>query len=211
MKRKDLFIRAMNEYIERNGERLTSEDIEPIVLNLAYLEVLQARKSGVYIDSWEVLEGYAEAANEMIPNLNFNPALFNPGYPMTIEWDGIWEFLQQYFSSKLGWSIDDEELVTERFDSSSHTREEDGQFVSKSEVKRKVEFMFKNDKKTVVVRISETLSDKKALLESENGNLKVYRGTDPDYRFTIKYDLFGSIEEFIIDILPRKLRITYHE
>jgi hypothetical protein len=211
MKRKDLFIRAMNEYIERNGERLTSEDIEPIVLNLAYLEVLQARKLGVYIDSWEVLEGYAEAANEMIPNLNFNAELFNPGYPMTIEWDGLWEFLQQYFNSKLGWSIDDEELVTERFDSSSHTREEAGKFVSKSEVKRKVEFMFKNDKKVLVVRISETLSDKKALLESENGNKKVYRGTDPDYRFTIVYDLFGSIEEFILDVLPRKLRITYHE
>lgn len=211
MNRKDQFIRTMNVYIQRNGENLTKQDIEPVVMNLAYLEVMQAKNSGQFIDSSKVLADYANAANELIPQLNFQPEMVGPGYHATIAWDGLWEFLQDYFSSKLGWSIDDEEIVSERFNSSSHTREESGEFVSRSDVKRTVEFMFKEDKKTLVVRISETLSDKKAVLESENGNRKIYRGTDPDYRFTIVYDPFGSVEEFVLDLLPRRLRITYHE
>ena len=211
MSRKDMFIRAMNAYIERNGENLTNQDLEPIVMNLAYLEVLQAQRSGQIIDEFEVLTGYANAANELIPQLNFQPEVVFFGYQATIQWDGLWEFIQNYFSSKLDWSIDVEELVTERFDSASHTREEFGQFVSKSDIKRKVELMFNDDKNTLVVRISESLSDKKAILECVNGNHRVYRGTDPDYRFTIVYDPFGSIEEFILELLPRSLRITYHE
>lgn len=206
-----MFVRAINAYIRRNGENLTNQDIEPVVMNLAYLEVLQAQKSGKFIDEFKVLVDYANAANELIPQLNFQPDAVLSGYQASIQWDGLWEFLQNFFSSKLDWSIDVEELVTERFDSSSHTREEFGQFVSKSNIKRKVELMFKDDKKTLVVRISESLSDKKAILESVNGNRRVYRGTDPDYRFTIVYDPFGSIEEFILELLPRSLRITYHE
>ncbi len=211
MNRRDMFIRAMNAYIQRNGENLTKQDIEPVVMNLAYLEVLQAQKSGQYINSFEVLVDYSNAANELIPQLNFQPEVVHFGYQATLQWDGLLVFLQNFFSSKLGWSIDVDEVASERFDSSSHTREEFGRFVSKSDVKRKVELMFKDDKRTVVVRISETLTDKKAILESVNGNRKVYRGTDPDYRFTLVYDPFGSVEEFILELLPRSLRITYHE
>jgi hypothetical protein len=211
MNRKEMFIRALNTFIQRHGENLKKQDIEPIVMNLAYLEVLKANKAGQSINVNAVLLDYARAANESFPQLNFQAEVVMFGYQATLQWDGLWEFLQNYFSSTLGWSIDAEELISERFDSSSHTREEFGQFVSKSEVKRKVELMFKDDKKTLVVRISESLSDKKAILESINGNRKVYRGTDPDYRFTIAYDHFGSIEEVILDLLPRSLRITYHE
>jgi hypothetical protein len=211
MNRKDTFVRAMNSFIERNGENLSSQDIEPLVMNLAYLEVLKAQKTNVTIDPIKVLEDYSNTANELIPNLNFQPGIIINGYLATIAWDGLWIFLQEYFITKLGWTIDSEAIDYERFDSSSHTREEMGRFISKSEIKRKVELMFKDDKKTVVVRISESLSDKVAILESEFGNRKVYRGTDPDYRFTIVYDSFGSIEEFILDLLPKSLRITYHE
>jgi len=211
MNRREMFIRTLNAFVQRHGENLTNQDIEPIVMNLAYLEVLQANRAGQSINAITVLVDYARAANESFPQLNFQAEVVMFGYQATLQWDGLWEFLQNYFSSKLGWSIDVEELVSERFDSSSHTREEFGQFISKSEVKRKVELMFKDDKRTLVVRISESLSDKKAILESTNGNRKVYRGTDPDYRFTIVYDHFGSIEDFVLDLLPRNLRITYHE
>jgi hypothetical protein len=211
MNRKDTFIHALNTYIQRNGENLTKQDIEPVVMNLAYLEVLQAKKSGRYVDEFNVLADFSSIANQLFPQLNFQPEAVLFGYQATIQWDGLWEFLQEFFSNKLGWSIDVEEVVSERFDSSSHTREEFGRFVSKSDVKRKVELLFKDDKRTVVVRISESLADKKAILESVNGNRKIYRGTDPDYRFTIVYDDFGTIEEFILDLLPRNLRITYHE
>jgi hypothetical protein len=212
MNRKDTFIRALNTYIQRNGENLTKQDIEPVVMNLAYLEVLQAKKSGRHVDEFNVLADYSSIANELFPQLNFHqPEAVLFGYQATIQWDGLWEFLQEFFASKLGWSIDIEEVVSERFDSASHTREQYGQFVSKSDIKRKVELLFKDEKRTVVVRISESLSEKKAFLESVNGNRKVYRGTDPDYRFTIVYDDFGTIEEFVLELMPSSLRITYHE
>lgn len=211
MNRKDTFIRALNTYIQRNGENLTKQDIEPVVMNLAYLEVLQAKKSGRHVDEFNVLADYSSIANELFPQLNFQPEAVLFGYQATIQWDGLWEFLQEFFASKLGWSIDIEEVISERFDSASHTREQYGQFVSKSDIKRKVELLFKDEKRTVVVRISESLSEKKAFLESVNGNRKVYRGTDQDYRFTIVYDDFGTIEEFVLELIPSSLRITYHE
>jgi hypothetical protein len=218
MNRKDTFIRALNTYIQRNGENLTKQDIEPVVMNLAYLEVLQAKKSGRHVDEFNVLADYSSIANELFPQLNFQPEALLFGYQATIQWDGLWEFLQNYFISKLGWNIDENNLLIERFDSSSHTREEFGQFVSKSDVIRKVEIIFSENRKIMLVNIAtpdqgffEGLSEKKAILEFENGHKKVYGGVDPDYKFTIVYDVFGTIEKFILELLPRHLRITYHE
>lgn len=218
MNRKDTFIRTLNTYIQRNGENLTKQDIEPVVMNLAYLEVLQAKKSGRHVDEFNVLADYSSIANELFPQLNFQPEALLFGYQATIQWDGLWEFLQNYFISKLGWNIDENNLLIERFDSSSHTREEFGQFVSKSDVIRKVEIIFSENRKIMLVNIAtpdqgffEGLSEKKAILEFENGHKKVYRGVDPDYKFTIVYDVFGTIEKFILELLPRHLRITYHE
>lgn len=211
MNRREIFIESLNKLIQRNGENLPNADIEPLVMNLAYLDVLKARKSGTLVHDYEVLKEYAHTANELIPQLRFNPEALLFGYQATLQWDGLWEFLQNYFISKLAWNIDENDLTVERFDSSSHTREEFGQFVSKSDVNRKVELMFKDDKRTLNVRISESLSDKKAILVSSKENRKVYIGTDPDYKFTIVYDAFGTIEEFILELLPRNLRITYHE
>ena len=217
MNRKDTFIRALNTYIQRNGENLTKQDIEPVVMNLAYLEVLQAKKSGRHVDEFNVLADYSSIANELFPQLNFQPEALLFGYQATIQWDGLWEFLQNYFISKLGWNIDENNLLIERFDSSSHTREEFGQFVSKSDVIRKVEIIFSENRKIMLVNIAtpdqgffEGLSEKKAILEFENGHKKVYGGVDPDYKFTIVYDVFGTIEKFILELLPRHLRITYH-
>jgi hypothetical protein len=187
-------------------------------MNLAYLEVLQAKKSGRHVDEFNVLADYSSIANELFPQLNFQPEALLFGYQATIQWDGLWEFLQNYFISKLGWNIDENNLLIERFDSSSHTREEFGQFVSKSDVIRKVEIIFSENRKIMLVNIAtpdqgffEGLSEKKAILEFENGHKKVYGGVDPDYKFTIVYDVFGTIEKFILELLPRHLRITYHE
>lgn len=212
MDKKEYFINTLNTYIQRNGDKLTQQDIEPLIMNLAYLEVLKSKKLGQNINEWDTLNGFSEIANQLIPSLNFQPQALLFGYQATIQWDGLWDFLQDYFGKKLGWNIDEnDEVDVERFDSSSHTREENGQFISRSEVKRKIELMFKEDKKSLLVRISESLSDKKANLESKVGNRSIYRGTDPDYRFTIIYDRFDTIEEFVLDVLPRSLRITYHE
>ena len=218
MNRREIFVESLNKLIQRNGENLPNADIEPLVMNLAYLEVLKARKSGTLVNDYEVLKDYAHTANELIPQLRFNPEVLLFGYQATLQWDGLWEFIQNYFSSKLGWNIDENSLTVERFDSSSHTREEFGQFVSKSDVIRKVEIIFSENRKIMVVNIAtpdqgffKGLSEKKAILEIENGHKKVYRGIDPDYKFTIVYDAFGTIEEFILELLPRNLRITYHE
>jgi hypothetical protein len=211
MTRKDRFIQAFNTYIQRNGENLKKQEIEPLIMNLAYLEVIKAKKSGQYIESMKVLVDYSNSANELIPGLNFQPEIVSLGYQATISWDGLWSFLIDYFSSKLGWNIDEKEVVYESFHSSCHSRYESNYLVSKSQVNRRIDFILTEDKCSILVRISESLSDKKAILDGVYGNRKVYKGSDPDYLFTIVYDSFGSIEEFVLEIVPRNLRIIYHE
>jgi hypothetical protein len=218
MSRREIFIESLNKFIDRNGENLTNSNIEPLVINLAYLEVLNSRKSGSIVNDYEVLKDYANIAKELIPYFSFNTEAVLFGYQATLQWDGIWDFIRNYFRNTLGSNIDEVKLEIERFDSSSHTREQFGQLVSKSEVNRKVEIIFSENKRTILVSIATPelgvlggLSEKKAILEIENEHNKVYRGIDPDYRFTIVYDRFGTIEEFILDILTRSLRIIYHE
>ena len=85
MNRKEMFIRALNTFIQRHGENLKKQDIEPIVMNLAYLEVLKANKAGQSINVNAVLLDYARAANESFPQLNFQAEVVMFGYQATLQ------------------------------------------------------------------------------------------------------------------------------
>jgi len=125
MDKKEIFINALNTYISRNGDELTQQDIEPLIMNLAYLDVYNARKNKKSVNEFEVLISYSWVAKQLIPTLDFEAHTYAFGFQATLEWDGLWEFLQDFFQRKLGWNIDEnDEVDVERFDSSSHTREE---------------------------------------------------------------------------------------
>lgn len=197
-------------YTQRTGRNMTQKEYQALVLNLAYLLVMRKKREGMYIDEVKVLTEYSNAAQALIPETpDLKMTLM--GYLATLQWDGLWDYLREYFDDKLGIAIDDEIMIRESFNSSFHRRYEDGILVSEDEANRIVSIQFSQDKKECIVRISPTLSDKKAILSSVENSTYTYSGTDPDYKFIICYDIFGSIEKFSLIRTDRELKIDYLE
>ena len=81
--------------------------------------------------------------------------------------------------------------------------------MSESEVERNVNLNFFNNQSEVIVSIEPTLSAKKGFLISNNNNTLIYNGADPDYRFIIKLDKYDEVEEFVLELPNRALKLCY--
>lgn len=206
-----------NIYSLRLGKsKLTTEEFQPLVLNMAYLEIARAKRNNQHYDTQKVFNEYTRAAMAAIPEYEkeVNDPRYSAmylGFAMTAEWDGLWNFLREYFKSKLGLKIDNETRKDLRYDSSIHNRYENGNLVSQSEAMRKVTINLSNDFKNAQFSISLTLSNKEANLASINGNKYIYIGTDPDFKFEFTLDKLGNIELFSLTRTDRNLRIDYLE
>jgi hypothetical protein len=199
-----------------NKAKLNAEEFEPLVLNIAYLEIAKAKKNHTPYDTRKLFIEYTKAALEVIPE--YEKVVNDPrystlyiGFDATTKWDGLWNFLREYFESKLGVSIDNEVRKKLRFDSSNHNRYENDKLVSSSEAIRKVEINLSQDMKNAQFSISESVSNKEGNLISFKENKYIYVGTDPDYMFEFVLDSYGNIEIFTIIRTDRNLRIDYLE
>lgn len=211
MPRKKEILENYQLYISRTGrDGVTLEELAPLVINLNYLQVLKSRQKGIIVNEEKLFYEYLSSASEIFPALQSN--YVDPmGYFATLQWDGLWDFLANYFQNNLGVSIDNTEREVVRFDSLRHIRYENDLFISESEVERKISITFTNSKKTCQVAISPSLSPKQANLDSVIGNTFRYIGTDPDYLFVIDYDQFDNIEKFSLTLTNRNVRIDYFE
>ena len=204
-------------YAERlNRTKLNVEEFMPLVLNIAYLEIAKAKKNHLPYDTRKLFNEYTQAALEVIPEYEneVNDPRYSDlyfGFAATAEWDGLWNFLREYFDSKLGVKIDNEARKTLRYDSSMHNRYENGKLVASSEVLRKVVISLSQDLKNAQFSISESLSNKEGNLISAKGNTYIYEGTDPDFMFEFVLDSYGNIETFSLTRTDRNLRIDYLE
>jgi hypothetical protein len=209
--------RFYNEYASRlNKKKLEVEEFQPLVLNMAYLEIAKAKKEGLTYDTREVFIEYTKAAIDAIPE--YAKEVEDPmymrmyaGFAATAEWDGLWGFLYEYFDSKLGFKIDSEVRKTLRFDSTCHNRYEFDELVTSSEALRKVQIVLSQDMKNAQFSISQTLSNKEGTLISVKDNQYRYIGTDPDFLFEFTLDSFGNLESFSIIRRDKNLRIDYME
>lgn len=211
MNRKSEILQNYQIYITRTGKNgMTNEELEPLIINLAYLEVLNQRKKGVFVDGLLIFKEYTASAGELFSQLNnLTPIL--PGFIGTLAWDGLWDFLRDYFQSKLGKSIDNIQSITETYSSSYHKRYENDIFISESAVERIVKIIFSEDKKECLLGISPSLSEKKAYLKNVENNIYTYIGSDPDYKFVITFDFLDSIEHVTLILNHRNVRIEYFE
>ena len=189
---------------------MTHEELEPLIVNLAYLEIMKQRKKGVFVNEFMIFTEYTVAAEELFAGLN-NLISMWIAFQVTLDWDGLWDFLRGYFQSKFGESIDDVQIVEEIFNSSSHKRYENEVFISNSNVERIVKIMFSEDKKECLFGISPTLSEKKAYLKIVKNNTYTYIGSDPDYKFIITFDFLDSIDHVTLILDSRNIRIEYFE
>jgi hypothetical protein len=199
-----------------NKTKLTTEEFQPLVLNLAYLEIATAKKKGLPYNTRKLFLEYTLAALEAIPE--YSKEVEDPRYEgmyfsfqMTAEWDGLWNFLREYFESKLGVKIDNDTRKFLRFDSSLHQRFENGKLITSSETLRKIVIDLSEDMKNAQFSISESLSNKEANLSSVIDKKYIYIGTDPDFMFEFILDTYGNIEKFSLTRTDRNLRIDYLE
>jgi hypothetical protein len=211
MDKKNEILQNYQNYILRTGKSgMTNEEITPLVYNLAYLEILTQRKNGFLVNDFNVFQGYMEAAEELFMDLN-NLITGWPGFQATLAWDGLWDFLREYFQNKLGKSIDNVNVIAETYNSSFHKRYENNVFISESVVERIIKILFSDDKKECLLGISPTLSEKKAYLKTTENNIYTYIGSDPDYKFVITFDFLDNIEHVTLILTNRNVRIEYFE
>ncbi len=200
-------------YTKRIGKtKLSLEELQPLILNLAYLEIMRARKNGNSPNERRVYQDYTTSAISLFPEYeSVNDSRLFIGFQATLQWDGLWNFLKEYFESKVGIRIDEERRSMVEFNSSYHERYENDTKISVSEVPRKVSIYFSEDKSTAQFSISETLSPKESFLKSKTQKRHTYLGTDADFLFVITYDDFENVEHLSLQRMDKDLRIEYFE
>ncbi len=195
---------------ERKG-KLVMEQVEAEIINLSCLEVLKgSHKNNVT----EITTLFINAAKALIPQYNDDRAtIAHFGVIQNIQWDGMWEFLKNYFMSNHGINIDGDDDTSESkiFYSTSHVRYENNVEVANTPADRTIDLFFTEDNKVINVNILPTLSAKKGYLTEEQNGKLIYIGSDPDYRFTVILDVIGEVEKFILEMPNRNLRIEYFE
>lgn len=214
--------------LEQRRGGLTVADLEAEVINNACLYFLKQQKDSTAgatsiedmfmgaLNSTQnlipIAKAFTDAACELFPdNYTAKEAIIAMnGIQQNVAWEGMWDFLRDYFESNHGRKIDNVESNTTIFYSNRHQRFENGIMVSESEVERTININFIEENE-VVVGIAPSLSPKKAYLDSENGNTKQFKGYDPDYLFTIAFDEFEEVDKFVLEMPNRNLRIEYFE
>ena len=225
---KQILIQSVSNLQKRRGG-ITSEDLEAEVINNACLAIITKRKEKtskakdiqeMFLDilnsTKDIVpysQSFTEAAMELFPQYyTVNEAIIaTQGISTNVMWEGMWDFLRDYFQKNHGIKIDEVETVPLIFYSTKHRRYENENLVSESEVERTLNIRFIDDKDEVMVSIEPTLSPKKGYLVKREENYLQYQGYDSDYLFTIYFDSFDEVESFIMEMPGRRLKLIYLE
>jgi hypothetical protein len=213
---------------QRRGQ-VTLADLEAEVINNVCLAILRKEKQAqqnkksieelfsVALSSIQLVVPYTQAFTEAAALLSdkyrdreATMAIF--GVQQNIAWEGMWDYLREYFQKNHGIQIDSEATSAHTFYSLVHRRYENGSLTAESKVERTINFSFiGNDHEEVLVSIEPTLSPKKGYLIEKSSSFKKYKGYDPDYLFTIHFGDFDEVERFILEMPKRLLMIEYFE
>lgn len=225
---REILIRHVSNLQSRRNQLFT-EDLEAEVINTACFEILKKRKEktsdsksiealfGAILDSTNdimpIAKSFTDAAIELFPQNYSHREAANAllGISNNVMWEGMWDFLRDYYNKNHGWSIDDVQTDAIIFYSTRHQRFENGVLTSESEVERTININKVKDSEEIIVSIEPSLSPKKGFLKESSDNKEVYNGYDPDFRFHIFYDDFGEIEKFILERIDRNLKLQYFE
>lgn len=205
---KQLLAQSITNLQNRRGQ-ITMADVEAEVINNACLNILKNEDTQNAIIYAQL---FTESAQELIPQYSEKESMSAlMGIQQNVLWDGMWDFLRDYFQKNHGIQIDEVETEPIIFYSNKHKRYENNSLVSESEVERTINLNFIDNKDLLVVGIAPSLSPKKSYKLESNGNSVKYKGDDPDYLFTVKYDDFDEVEQFTLEMPNRGLKIIYFE
>jgi hypothetical protein len=205
---KQVLAQSITNLQNRRGQ-ITMADVEAEVINNACLNILKNKDTQNAIIYAQI---FTESAQELIPQYSEKASMSAiMGIQQNVLWDGMWDFLRDYFQKNHGIQIDEVETEPAIFYSSKHKRFENNSLVSESEVERTINLNFIDNKEVLVIGIAPSLSPKKSYKLERNGNSVKYRGDDPDYLFTVTYDDFDEVDQFTLEMPNRGLKIVYFE
>ncbi len=197
--------------LQKRKGKLTVEQVEAEVINLSCLEILKNEQLDK-VD--EIVSSFVKSAKMLVPQYDDSKAtIVRFGVFQNVQWDGMWEFLKNYFISNHGFNIDGKEDSAESkiFYSTRHIRYEQNIAVANTPADRTVDLFFTEERRIINVNIQPTLSAKKGFLTEKLKGKLVYAGSDPDYRFTVVFDDIDEVDKFILEMPNRNLRIEYFE
>lgn len=225
---KQILVKSITNLNTRRGS-LNGQDLQTEVINNACYYYLKNQKDqsskaknieemflGILKGTEELMpitESFTEAAMDLFPNHYGAAEALNAtmGIRENIAWDGMWEFLIDYFQKNHGIQIDEGNYDTAIFYSTKHKRFENGEFTSESEIERTIRLNFSKDKNEIVVSIEPSLSPKKAFIKKIKSDKYIYEGVDPDYVFNVFFGDFGEVIKFTLKMPNRNLKIVYFE
>lgn len=126
---------------------------------------------------------------------------------LNLGWNGMPGFLEDYFYKKHGQGSTQCERID--FFSDNHTRYENNHYVNSSEVDRQISLVFTNNRRSLAVSITPSLSRKEASFLRKEGKDLYYVGTDPDYSFVVRINENDEVELFILILKSKSLKIEY--
>ena len=139
---KQILAKSINNLQNRRGQ-ITLEDVEAEVINNACLAIL---KNNEIHKATEYASIFSTAASNLISKYSqreISNALM--GIPQNVQWEGMWDFLRDYFQKNHGIQIDNVETTPTIFYSTKHIRYENGNLITESEVARTIDFLRKSE------------------------------------------------------------------
>jgi hypothetical protein len=205
---KQVLAQSITNLQNRRGQ-ITIADVEAEVINNACLNILKNKDTQNAIIYAQI---FTESAQELIPQYSEKESMSAlMGIQQNVLWDGMWDFLRDYFQKNHGIQIDEVETEPAIFYSNKHKRYENNSLVTESEVERTINLNFIDNKEVLIIGIAPSLSPKKSYKLERNVNSVKYKGDDPDYLFTVTYDDFDEVEQFTLEMPNRGLKIVYFE
>jgi hypothetical protein len=208
---KQILAKSIINLEQRRGKgTIIVSDVEAEVINNACLYILKRQKEGKSFDSMFIAQTFTNAACSIIPQYQEQHAMIAlMGIQQNVAWEGMWNYLRDYFRKNHGIQIDSITVAPKVFYSTSHERYENGILVNDGPADRTINLSFANANKELMVSIEPTLSPKSSVLFKQEEKKFIYIGTDPDYKFMVLFDAFDEIEKFILELPNRKIRIEY--
>ncbi|MFW6310079.1 MAG: hypothetical protein ACOC1D_03170 [Prolixibacteraceae bacterium] len=215
--------------LEKQKGSITQGDLEAEIINHACLAILknQNEKVGSGNSIKDILLGalnstqenesiahsFINAAKELLPEYfsDEEAEMVMKGIEQNLEWDGIWNFLKDYFTANHGIHIENDESVPIIFFSERQETFKNGILLAQSKRETTIFINFDKDYRYVMVKIDPDLPRQKGILISRDENTLQYKSLNKHYIFTIHYDEYDEVKEFIFEDIGRQTEIHYYE
>ena len=227
-KARQILTESITNLEKRNGS-ITQGDLEAEVINNACLAIIKNQNekigNGKSIkdlllgalnsseDYYPIANAFIDAAKELLPEYFSEEEVdvVTTGIEQNIAWDGMWDFLIDYFKRNHGINIDSSESSTAFFFSERQQKYEGGFLIEDTKNDKTVYISFDSKKEKIIVSIDPDLPENEALLIGKEKKTLRYCNDKNNHIFSINFDEFDEIESFVLDLPYKNTEIIYLE